>query len=60
MLQPNGGVQVVDRCMDVDSRRKIWPGFVDLGDVGTCLVIEVMRVDEITQRQYVWKEEKMI
>lgn len=53
MLQPNGGVQVVDRCMDVDSRRKIWPGFVDLGDVGTCLVIEVMRVDEITQRQYV-------
>lgn len=46
--------------MDVDSRRKIWPGFVDLGDVGTCLVIEVMRVDEITQRQYVWKEEKMI
>lgn len=33
--------------MDLDFRKKIWPEFIDLGDIGTCMVIEVMRVDKI-------------
>ena len=28
-------------------RRKIWPDFIGLGDMDTCMVIEVMRVEEI-------------
>lgn len=39
--------------MDLDFRRMIWPGVVDLGDTGTCMVVEVMRIDKIIQGQYV-------
>lgn len=53
MIQPNGGVQMVVGYMDLDFRRMIWPGVVDLGDTGTCMVVEVMRIDKIIQGQYV-------
>lgn len=33
--------------MDLDFRRMIWFGVVDLGDIGICMVVEVMRIDKI-------------
>lgn len=34
------------------------PRIIDLGDNSTCKVIEVVRIDEIIQGQYVWQEKK--
>lgn len=37
---------MVVRYTDLDFRRKIWLRLVNLGDIGTCMVIEVLRVGE--------------
>ena len=56
-MTPSGKVEWVGRCTNLEFKREVWAGDINMGIVNICTVFQARRLEEITKGTKVVREE---